>query len=71
MWRLFAGLLLACTQVPDVTPVPARHPSADAGQVGDGEAGPTVPACQEITAVGPCAGCAPRVLARASGAHPA
>ncbi len=68
MWRLSAGLLLACTQVPDVTPVPARLPTADAGQVGDSEAGPPVPACAETTAVGPCAGCAPRVLARASGA---
>ncbi len=74
MWRLFAGLLVACTQVPDVGPVPARRPSPDSADaeppssLGDGEAGAPVAACTETASVGVCAACSERVLARASGA---
>ncbi len=72
MWRLFAGLLLACTQVPEVAPAPARLPAADGGAgdggAGDGEASAPPPACAEITSVDACATCSQRVLARASGA---
>lgn len=69
MWRLFAGLLLACTQVPEVAPAPARLPPADAGAgASDGEASAPPAACAEIASLGACPGCTQSVLARASGA---
>lgn len=68
MWRLFAGLLLACTQVPDRTDPRVRLPSADAGPAALVEAAAPPATCAEITSVGACAGCAPTVIARASGA---